>query len=367
MPSNLKWAAVTPLLKKARMDEEDIRSYRPISNLPFLSNLIERDVERRIENHIRVSDHHDRYQSAYCKDHSTETALIEVHSDISDSLDEGSMATLVLFDSSAVFDIIDHSILITRLQYTFGIEHEALPWIESSLSDRFQHIVIAGCKSADSQLAFRVPQGSILRPKMYCMYTNPPGEIIKRHGLKYHSYADDSQVYMKLKRADNMDEAVHAMEDCLADISTWIVNNLLKLNQNKTELTVFSSKQSTNKIRKLRLKVGSSYIESASSVRNLGIILDNTLEMEKQVNAICKSGYYQIPCIGSIRPYITNEACTTLVQALVISRFDYGNALLYDISPTLFSLLQRIQNCAARLVMRTRNREQVTLVLLTKG
>ncbi len=68
---------------------------------------------------------------------------------------------------------------------------------------------------------------------MSCMHTNQPGEIIKRHGLKYHSYADDTQVYITLKRGDSMDEVVHAMEDCLADISTWMVNNLLKLNQNK--------------------------------------------------------------------------------------------------------------------------------------
>ena len=93
-----------------------------------------------------------------------------------------------------------------------------------------------------------------------------------------------------------MDEAVHATEDCLADISTCMENNLQKLNQNKTELIVFSSMQSINKTRNFRLKVGSSFIESAKSVRNHGIILDNTLEMEKQVNAICKSCYYPICC-----------------------------------------------------------------------
>ena len=74
---------------------------------------------------------------------------------------------------------------------------------------------------------------------MYCMYTNPLGVIIKRHVFKHHCYIDDSQVYMILKIGDNMDEVVHATEDCLADISTWMANNLLKLNQNKTELIVF--------------------------------------------------------------------------------------------------------------------------------
>ena len=92
---------------------------------------------------------------------------------------------------------------------------------------------MAGCKSADSQLDVGVRQDSVLGPNMYYMYTNALGETIKRHGFIYHSYADDTQVYMTLKQEDNMDEAVHATEDCLADISTWMET---KVNQAKTEL-----------------------------------------------------------------------------------------------------------------------------------
>ena len=105
----LKCAAVTPLLKKAGMAEEDMSSYRPIFNLPFLSKLIQKVLARRIEHHIRNNGLYDRYQSAFHKDHSTETSLTEVHSDISDSLDEGFVAALVLLHLSAVFDVMDHS------------------------------------------------------------------------------------------------------------------------------------------------------------------------------------------------------------------------------------------------------------------
>ena len=99
------------------------------------------------------------------------------------------------------------------------------------------------------------------------------------------------------------------------------------------------------------------------SVRNLGLILDNTLGMEKQVNSICKSCYYQIRNIGLIRKYINDETCKTLVQALIISRLDYGNALLYNIPLSLTNRLQRLHNCAARLVTRTRKGEPITPVL----
>ena len=114
---------------------------------------------------------------------------------------------------------------------------------------------------------------------------------------------------------------------------------MLKLNKDKTESIV------------------------SISVKNLGLILDNTLGMEKQVNSICKSCYYQIRNIGLIRKYINDETCKTLVQALIISRLDYGNALLYNIPLSLTNRLQRVQNCAARLVTRTRKREHITSVL----
>ena len=136
MPSSLKCGAVTSLPKKAGMDEEDTRSYRSISNLPFLS-----------KNRIRINDLYDRCQSVYRKHHSTETALIKVHGDISDSLAKGCIAALILLDLSAAFDVID----LRCSDFTFGSEHEALSWMKSYLSDRIKHILIAGCKSADSQ------------------------------------------------------------------------------------------------------------------------------------------------------------------------------------------------------------------------
>ena len=104
--SSLKCAAVILFLKKAGIDEEDISSYWPISNPPFCHNL-ENILARRIEHHIRINDLRDRYQSGYRKDHSTETAVIKVHIAICDSLDEGSIAAVVLLDIHAAFDVID--------------------------------------------------------------------------------------------------------------------------------------------------------------------------------------------------------------------------------------------------------------------
>jgi len=136
------------------------------------------------------------------------------------------------------------------------------------------------------------------------MYTKSVGDIIKRYNIKYNCYTDHTQVYMTLKPCDKWDDISSSIEACFAVISTWMNNNMLKLNKDKTKLIVFSSKQHVKKTDNLRIKVGSSYINSSMSVRNLGLILDNTLGMEKQVNSICKSCYYQIINIGLICKYI---------------------------------------------------------------
>jgi hypothetical protein len=139
--------------------------------------------------------------------------------------------------------------------------------------------------------------------------------------------------------------------------------NMLILNQDKTELIVFSSKHQAKKMGNLSMQLGNHTLNAATSVKNLGVTMDSSLSMDTHVSDICKSCFYQIRNIGHIRQYITTDACKTLVQALVTSRLDYGNALLYGVPNTVLKRLQRVQNCAARLITRTRKREHISPVL----
>ena len=133
MPTKLKRAHVRPRLKKSSLDPDVLNNYRPVSNLPFVSKIIEKVVDARLEEHLRENDLHEPLQSAYRKHHSTERALIKIQSDILQALDSGWVAALVLLDLSAAFDTIDHSILIERLQKSFGISGDALTWVVSYL------------------------------------------------------------------------------------------------------------------------------------------------------------------------------------------------------------------------------------------
>ena len=203
----------------------------------------------------------------------------------------------------------------------------------------------------------------MLGPKLYCIYTKPVGDIVKKHNLRYHCYADDTQIYLSIKPDENWASERSAIEACVADVGGWMNRNMLKLNNEKSELIVFSSKHRIRRVNNLSLTIGGRLLHAVQSMRNLGVIMDSGLTMEKQVNAISKSCFYHIRNIGKIRQYITNDACKILVQALVTSRLDYGNELLQGLPQVLIERLQRIQNCAARLITRSRKSKHITPVL----
>ena len=255
VPSGMKSAHVRPLLKKAGLDPENLKNYRPVSNLTYLSKLLERVVASRLEHHLSTNHLYNKMQSAYRKSHSTETALLKVTSDILEAIDSGSSCVLVLLDLSTAFDTIDHSILIQRLQGYFGITGTSLNWFRSYLSQRSQSVVIGNEKSAPLRLEYGVPQGSVLGPVLYSLYTTPLSRHVQSHNILHHFYADDSQLYNVFKSLPvEVQKSICDMEGCLETVRSWMSANKLKLNRDKTEIITFSSKYRPSK--KLSLKIG---------------------------------------------------------------------------------------------------------------
>ena len=363
VPRAFKVAHVTPLLKKAGLDQDNLKNYRPVSNLSFLSKLLEKVVARRIDNHLDDQKLREPYQSAYTKFHSTETALMKVQSDILQALDQKKVAVLVLLDLSAAFDTIDHATLQHRFESVYGITGTALKWMTSYSQERFQLVTINGHSSQQTLLAFGVPQGSVLGPKDYTMYTKPLGDLIRKHSLQYHMYADDTQLYISFEanQPDNQTIAVQKLEACLDDICSWMSANKLKLNCDKTEVMLFSPRNVPAPAATIR--VGETVVTPSCSVRNLGVVMDRAMTMEKHVLAVSRTCYHQLRNIGRIRRSLTTNAAKSLVHGLVTSRLDYCNALLYGTSSSLITKLQKIQNSAARIITRTHRHEHITPVL----
>ena len=160
VPRSMKHVIVTPVLKKANLNPDNLTNYRPILNLSFASKLLERYFARCLLDHATANDLLDRNQSAYRPHNSTETALVLVQNDILKALDR--RHGVILLDMSAAFDTVYHDVLVTRLIQRFGVTGCAIAWIKSHLADRSQSVNINGCVSNDTPLAFGVPQGSAL-------------------------------------------------------------------------------------------------------------------------------------------------------------------------------------------------------------
>ena len=364
MPEKYKTSYISPLLKKTGLNPESLLNYRPISNLPFISKVIERVVAKQLTVYLQENDLHDQFQSAYRKDHSTETALIKLHNGILRAVDRGCVVVLVMLDLTAAFEIIDHAILLSRLFHRFGVTGAALEWFRSYLSGRHQVVLIGYEKSPPKDVTFGVPQGSVLAPLLFTAYITPIGDIIKKFSLDYHLYADDTQLYVSFAPGGNSQvNTMDRLYSCLQEIGECSRTNLLKLNDHKTDVIVFGTKQKLPTLKDFRIIVGDTTRIPSSSVRNLGVVFDSSVSMTSHISTICRTAYMHLHNINHIRRYLTIDATKALVGAFVTSRLDYGNALLIGLPRDQINKLQRIQNMAARVITFTPRRDHITPVL----
>ena len=148
--------------------------------------------------HLQDNGIMEKFQSAYKPKHSTETALLRVYNDVMLCIDQGKGCILVLLDLSAAFDTVDHTVLFNLLEHSLGISGSALSLLKSYMHGRSQCVQIDGITSEFADLTCGVPQGSVLGPSNFCMYMCPLGSILRHHGINYHIYADDAQLYIFL-------------------------------------------------------------------------------------------------------------------------------------------------------------------------
>ena len=367
VPTSFKTAIVTPVLKKSHLDPNEVSNYRPISNLQFTSKVLEKVVFKRLDEHFEKNHLMSDNQSAYRRNHSTETLLIKISNDILTALNHGKSTLLVTLDISAAFDTVNRQMLLQRYESDFGISDGALDWVASYLTDRQQKVRVGSAYSSLSYVDSGFPQGSVLGGFKYNAFTSPLDALIRQHNVEDQCYADDSNLYVSfaVKDEGETQASLSNLTDCLDHVKKWMIENRLLLNSTKTEAILF---QSPLRVRQagphnVSLDFDGHSLSFSSHIESLGVILDDKMKMERQVNATTKIAYFYLRKIKRVRNRLTQDITETLVNALITSRLDYCNALLCHLPNKTLCKLQKVQNAAAKLIMQASRRSHVTPLL----
>ena len=356
-PSGMKNAIIKPTLKKENVDKDVLSNYRPVSNLSAVSKLLERVVLNQLNHHLTENSLYCEVQSGYRPKHSCETLLVRMFDDINNMIQTDNVVIVVLLDLSAAFDTIDHPILLEKLLEDYGIDGTALLWFKSYLEKRSFSVKIDDKISTLLELLFGVPQGSLLGPILFILYIKKLQQIAAKYGLSIQFYADDSQLYISFQpsRPSQLDDVKDRTNRCLAEIKAWMVQNFMKLNESKTELLVLAKPHVLKTCDlSISLQFGSDTIPPTECKgdhwESLGIKLDETLCMERQINSVKQKCSWTMMNLRTIGRYLDESIKLMMVKQLIISKLDYCNTLYINLKKTLLNKLKSILNGAVRFI-----------------
>ena len=236
------------------------------------------------------------------------------------------VALLGLLDLSAAFDTVNHDVLPKQLKVSFGVCSTPFKWMKSYVVGRTQTVIVNRSKSSMVKLSCCIPQGSLLEPSLFVLYTKDISAIIRPHGLWNHCYANDTKVYFHCKH-EEVNSLNLIFSACIDDLCGWIQSNRLKLNADKTECVWVTTRQQQSTFTAFSLTVGWSVIVPSKRARNLGVFFGSKLDLKSHISNICRTCYFQLRQLRTVRRSQQPEILMTLLHALVSCRLDYCNSL----------------------------------------
>ena len=319
--------------------------------MSFLSKTLERLVSLQFLPYLEKSDLLPPNQSGFRAHHSTETALLSLLSDIYSAIDRSELSLLALYDVSAAFDMVDHSILLQRLETSYGLKGLPLSWFRSYLSERTQMIITGETRTGWVQVKLGVPQGSVLGPLLFILYTADISSLFPLTNSSGHLFADDVQAYVHGSPASQT-ILVQNIDSLSNRLHSWMASNRLSLNPSKTQYIWLGTRQQLKKLDFALLSAEFPHLSFSASVRDLGVTLDCQLTFKKHISNLTRASYFHLRRLRVIRRSVSSSVFTTLVHAFVSSRIDYCNSLLIGLPKTRLAPLQSVLNTAARLIAR---------------
>ena len=356
----VKESIIIPLLKKSGLNSEQLKNYRPVSNLLFLSKIIERVVLKRLNRHMDENNLHSDAQYGYKMFHSTETLMLRLINDVLVGFEKNSGTIVLLLDLSAAFDTVDTGKLLTILKREIGINGVALKWFESFLTGRTQRVKIDNSISDLLHVLFGVPQGSVLGPNLFNIYCRSFGIVVSLCGFNPGGFADDNHASKTFALSLQYNVITRNMTSLINHVTNWMNSLFLKINPEKTEIILFVPKSIQNaEVIGGSFLPGGCCIRFSSTVKNLGLTLDTNLNFDAHVNLIVSHCYKLLRDIGRIRSLLSQKQAEALVHSVISSRLDYCNSVFYGINKGTLDKLQKLQNAAARLIARQKKRKSI--------
>ena len=357
VPKNLQQALVFPTIKNSHGDKDSLTNYRPVSNLSFISKLLEKVVLEQLNTYLTTNVLLNKHQSGYRAGHSCETLLMGMFDDLLQEVDKGNVIGLFLLDMSAAFDTVDHGKLKEVLERRFGVCGSALKWFSSYLQSRNFRVNIGGKLSRIIELVCGVPQGSLLGPVLFLLYIEELQDLVKPYGLKIKLYADDSQLYISLVPTDedNWKLAKKRIEECLLSVKAWMNDHWLKCNEAKTEFLLLGKSSALDKMEFVpTVDFGGVEISpmdcTGKTGKTLGVYLDTNLSMERQVNSVKRQCGMLLKNLWQVNRSLDMPTKILLVKQLIVSRLDYCNILYAGLPKRLLDSLQKTLNSCVRFI-----------------
>ena len=359
----LKEGILLPLLKEMNdiTDTDLYKNYRPVTNLVFIEKLIERVVKIRFDTHMEINNLQCSKQYGYKSKHSTEMLMTKVIDDLLTTCDSKIPTLMMFLDLSAAFDTVDQEKLLLILEDELGIRDTALEWFKSFLKGRTQRVKIEDIYSDENSLDFGVAQGSILGPPLFNAYSRSFPETVQlktRHSVK--GFADDHQLLKPFNLVFQVQVLGEDLEKCFHIIELWMKEYFLKLNTSKTKIMIIAPPSIRNEILIKGCFVKGKCIRFVNVAKNLGVLFDGELSFTAQINKVVASCFSTIHQLARIKRFLSSDQLNTLICSLIFSKLDYCNALYYKLNTESIDKLQRVQNSAARLVLKVNRFDNIS-------
>ena len=348
-PTKWKVASVTPIYK-GKGCKSEISNFRPISVLPVLSKVFERHIATSLRSHLKENNLLYGLQSGFRKSFSTETALIRLLDQLLFDLDENRVSALVFVDYRKAFDLIDHSILIKKL-YSYGIRGQFLELFESYFSDRSQRVNVGGVKSAIRHIDYGVPQGSILGPLLFTVFTNDlPGQIERS---VVDMYADDTTLSHAHDYSNAPQSIVVELQKDITSLTNWSRFNHLVMNEEKTKTMLVTGRRLQKKLDTfdIHLSMNGKNLEQVSSFKLLGLTLDDELSFDVHVEKLCTKLSQRIAVLSKIKRCLPHRERIIYYNAMIKPVILYGSTVWTVTSKENLNRVLKLQKRAARVIL----------------